>query len=83
MWMPSTPGTPLSIAVCTARTALTTTSRSSLMSVGRKPVVPKRRCARPISTIDSTLGSSLNSTPPPPFTCVSMNPGTQAVPFRS
>ena len=25
----------------------------------------------------STLGSSLNNTPPPPFTCVSMKPGHQ------
>ena len=33
-----------------------TTSRSSLISVGRKPVVPKRRCARPMAAMVSTLG---------------------------
>ena len=31
--------------------ARATTSRSSLISVGRKPVVPKRRCARPIAAM--------------------------------
>ena len=42
------------------------------MSVGRKPVVPKRRCASPIARMASTVGSALKSTPPPPFTWVSM-----------
>ncbi len=28
----------------------------------------------------ATLGSSLNSTPPPPFTCASMKPGTSRSP---
>ena len=36
-----------------------------------------------MAAMDSTLGSSLNSTPPPPFTCVSMKPGTSSCPSRS
>jgi hypothetical protein len=40
-------------------------------------VVPKRRCAAPIAAIPATVGDSLNSTPPPPLTWVSMKPGKQ------
>ena len=83
MWMPSTPGTPASIAARTASSARATTSRSSLMSVGRNPVVPKRRWASPIARIASTVGSALKSTPPPPFTCVSRKPGSSRWPPRS
>ena len=36
--------------------ARATTSRSSLIKVGRKPVVPKRRCAAPIALMPSTVG---------------------------
>src|SRR5882762_630371 len=64
--MPRTPGTPASMALRTAAIARATTSRSALISVGRKPVVPKRRWARPMARMDSTLGASLKSTPPAP-----------------
>ena len=43
------------------RAPLAILAASSLIRVGRKPVVPKRRCAAPIAAIVSTLGSSLNS----------------------
>ena len=39
-----------------ARSRAAITERSSLMSVGRNPVVPKRRCAAPMARIASTLG---------------------------
>ena len=55
-----------------ASTASAMCSRVSVISVGRKPVVPKRRCAAPIAAMPSTLRWSLKSTPPPPFTCTSM-----------
>jgi hypothetical protein len=71
------------IASRTACTASAITDRSSLMSVGRNPVVPKRRCARPMARIASTVGDSLKSTPPPPFTCASMKPGSSIAPSRS
>jgi hypothetical protein len=58
-------------------------SKSALISVGRKAVVPKRRWAAPMERIDSTLGASLKSTPPPPFTCRSMKPGSSSPPPRS
>ena len=83
MWMPSTPGTRASIAARTASSARATMCRSSLMSVGRNPVVPKRRCAWPISRMASTVGSALKSTPPPPFTWVSRKPGISRWPLRS
>ncbi len=56
MWMPSTPGTPRAMASRTASMARATTSRSSLISVGRKPVVPKRRCALAIAAMVSHRG---------------------------
>ena len=56
------------------------TSASSLISVGSKPVVPKRRCACAIVRIASTLVSLLNSAPPPPLTCASMKPGSNVAP---
>jgi len=59
------------------------TVKSSLMSVGRKAVVPKRRCAAPIVRMVATLGSSFKSAPPPPLTWQSMNPGTRYAPPRS
>ena len=80
MWMPSTPGTPRAMASRTASMARATTSRSSLISVGRKPVVPKRRCALAIAAMVSTDGSSLNSSPPPPLTWQSMKPGASSAP---
>ena len=46
-------------------------------------MVPKRRWARPISRMASTVGSALKSTPPPPFTCVSRKPGSSRWPPRS
>jgi len=46
-------GTRASIAARTQRRLRATMSRSSLMSVGRKPVVPNCRCARPISRMVS------------------------------
>jgi hypothetical protein len=52
----------------------------SLSSVGSIAVVPNRRCAAAMAAIPRGLGSSLNSTSPPPFTCVSMNPGTNQAP---
>src|SRR6266853_250687 len=55
--MPSTPGTPASMALRTAAIARATTSRSALISVGRKPVVPKRRWARPMARMAATLGA--------------------------
>ena len=63
--------------------ASASTCRSSLIRVGRKPVVPKRRCAAPIAAMASGEGSSLNSTPPPPLTWVSMKPGSSRPPSRS
>ena len=60
-----------------------TTSRSSLISVGRKPVVPKRRCARRSRGSRRRVGASLNSTPPPPLTWASMKPGSSSSPPRS
>src|ERR1700748_1724664 len=48
----------------------------SLSSVGRIAVVPNRRCAAAMAAIPRGLGSALNSTSPPPVTCVSRNPGT-------
>src|SRR5213082_2604497 len=63
--------------------ARATTSRSALMRVGRNPVVPKRRWARPMARIVSTVGASLKSTPPPPLTCESMKPGSSSWPPRS
>src|SRR5882672_7004697 len=56
--MPSTPGTPASMAPRTAAMARVMMSGSVLISVGRKPVVPKRRWARPMARMDSTLGAS-------------------------
>ena len=38
-------------------------------------VVPNRRCAAQIVRIASTSGASFISTPPPPLTCRSTNPG--------
>ena len=70
-------------AARTAAMARATMSRSALISVGRKPVVPKRRCAAPMARMESTLGASLKSTPPPPFTCESMKPGSSSCPPRS
>ena len=52
------------------------TPRSSLIKVGRKPVVPNFRCAAPMLRMASGVGSSLKNTPPPPLTWVSMNPGS-------
>ena len=52
----------------------------SLSSVGSIAVVPNRRCAAAMAAIPRGLGSSLNSTSPPPFTWVSMNPGTSQAP---
>ena len=52
----------------------------SLIRVGSKPVVPKRRCAAAIAAMPSGVGRSLNSTSPPPLTCVSMNPGASHAP---
>ncbi|MOA63243.1 hypothetical protein D3C78_1889030 [compost metagenome] len=72
MWMPRTPGTPSAMACSTASMARSITDRSSLISVGRKPVVPKRRCAAPMRAMVSIVGASLNRTPPPPLTWVSM-----------
>lgn len=48
-----------------------------------QPPNSQRRCAAPIAPIESGLGSSLNDTPPPPFTCTSMNPGSRICPSRS
>src|SRR6478672_100159 len=81
--MPSTPGTPWAIASRVAVIARCMTAASSLINVGRKPVVPNRRCARPIAAIASTEVSLLNSTPPPPLTWASMKPGTRQSPCRS
>ncbi len=81
--MPITPGTPSAIAASTAAIASRITSMSSLINVGRKPVVPKRRCASPMRRIVSTVGASLNSTPPPPLTWQSMKPGSSRSPPRS
>jgi len=50
----------------------------SVISVGRKATVPKRRCAAPIAAIPSADVVSLNSTPPPPFTCQSTKPGASS-----
>ena len=63
-----TPGILFVIALRTASIAQATTERSSLIKVGKKLVVPKRRCASAIVRMVATLGASLNSTPPPPFT---------------
>ena len=75
-------GQPRVEADCTAAMARPMVSRSSLISVGRKPVVPKRRCAAPMARMESGFGSSLNSTPPPPLTCTSMNPGSKQLPLE-
>ena len=40
MCTPSTPGTPAAMACSVARMAASTTARSTLIRVGRKPVVP-------------------------------------------
>ena len=82
-WMPSRPGVPLSMASDTARRPRRTTSSRSLIRVGSKPVVPNRRCARPMAATPSGVGVSLNSTPPPPFTWTSMKPGSRHCPPRS
>ncbi len=80
MWMPSTLGFPAA-AFCAACMAVRVLSYVSLISVGNRPVVPKRRCAAAMALMPSTVGVSLNSTSPPPFTCTSMNPGaSQASP---
>lgn len=72
------PGT--AIAASTAAIAARMTSASSLISVGRKPVVPNLRCASPMRRIVSTVGASLNSTSPPPLTWQSMKPGASHAP---
>ena len=82
-WIPSTPGTPSSMAAWLAAMAANIVWRSALMSVGRKPVVPNCRCAAPMRRTVSTSGASLKSTPPPPLTCRSINPGASNAPPRS
>ena len=52
----------------------------SLISVGSSAVVPKLRCARTMAAMPSGVGSSLNSTSPPPFTWMSMKPGASQAP---
>ena len=50
-------------------------------NVGISEVVPKCRCALTIAAMPSGVGASLNSTSPPPFTWVSMNPGASHAPI--
>ena len=43
-------------------------------------MVPSAACAAQIAAIPATSGRSFSSTPPPPFTCRSMNPGASTPP---
>ena len=52
----------------------------SLIRVGRNDVVPNRRCAAAMVRMPSAVGASLNSTSPPPLTCMSMKPGASQTP---
>ncbi len=65
-----TPSTPLpgsAAAASAARAACSVRSRSSVMKVGSSPTVPEHRSAAAMDSAASTVGWSLNSTPPAPF----------------
>ena len=81
-----TPRIPLPGAARTSRTALAAASitpGASVIRVGSIPVVPPARCAPAIVRSVSAEGASLNSTPPPPLTWTSMNPGARIAPAGS
>ena len=78
-WMPSTPE-PAEAKSCTAPSADRIFSGVSLIKVGSSDVVPKRRWAATMRAIPVGVGSSLNSTSPPPFTWMSTKPGASQVP---
>ena len=81
-WIPSTPGFVL-MASRTAAIAARIFSGASVISVGNRPVVPKRRCAAAIAATVFGEGSSLNSASPPPLTWTSMKPGASQAPAGS
>ena len=73
MCKPNIPPFPLLSKAAVA--ACANTSARSVITVGKIPTVPKRRCAAAIVCIETAVGVSFNKTPPPPFTCKSKNPG--------
>ena len=78
-WMPRTLGLP-GTSCCTALSAARVFAGVSLIRVGSRVVVPNLQCARTMAAIPSGVGSSLNSTSPPPFTWISTKPGASQVP---
>ncbi|CSB53404.1 Uncharacterised protein [Vibrio cholerae] len=54
-----------------------------MISVGRKLVQPDLRLALCMVSMVSAVISSLNITPPQPFSCKSIKPGLRFAPFRS
>jgi hypothetical protein len=69
--MPSTPARAATAAPIEPA-ARRMSSAGQVISVGSSPVVPSRRCAAAMCRAASASGVSLNSTPPPPFTCTSI-----------
>ena len=70
---PKIPRAPLQASAAVATCAKI--SGRSVITVGKMPTVPNRRCAAAIASIASGVGVVFSKTPPPPFTCKSRNPG--------
>ena len=76
-WMPSTPGTPSAIAASTA--AIARAHHVEIVADQRRQEAGRAEAAMRGADrrIVSTVGASLNSTPPPPLTWQSMKPGSR------